>query len=228
MIVHVLADARAAAQAAAERMAGLARDAVAARGRFTVALSGGQSPWQMLAALAGLDVPWPAVHVFQVDERVAPAGDPERNATHIGETLLSRAPIPRDQVHLMPVDTGHPAAAARRYAGALAAAGSPPVLDLVHLGLGPDGHTASLVPGDPALDVTAEDVALTGTYQGHRRMTLTYPALNRARRVLWLVTGADKAVMLKRLRAGDVSIPAARVRAAQADVFADADAAREP
>jgi 6-phosphogluconolactonase len=181
----------------------------------------------MLAALAALDVPWSGVHVFQVDERVAPAGDPDRNATHIAESLLSRAPIPPEQVHLMPVEAADLAAAAGRYAETLAGiAGTPPVLELVHLGLGPDGHTASLVPGDPVLDVTDADVALTGAYQSHRRMTLTYPALNRARRVLWLVTGDDKPAMLARLRAGDPAIPAGRIRASQAEVFADAAAVR--
>ena len=228
MIVHTFPDALAAARAAAERLAALAREAVQARGRFTVALSGGHSPWHMLEAWAALDTPWAGVHVFQVDERVAPAGDPDRNATHIGESLLARAPIPRAQVHLMPVEASDLAAAAARYAETLAAvAAAPPVLDLVHLGLGPDGHTASLVPGDPVLDVAGADVALTGPYQGHRRMTLTYPALDRARRVLWLVTGEDKPAMLARLRAGDRAIPAGRIRSDAAEVFADAAAARD-
>ncbi len=228
MIIHTSTDSLAAARAAAARMAELARAAVAARGRFTVALSGGHSPWRMLEALAALDVPWSGVHVFQVDERVAPAGDPDRNATHIGESLLSRAPLPRDQVHLMPVERPDLAAAAADYAKTLSGlAGAPPVLDLVHLGLGPDGHTASLVPGDPVLDVTDADVALTGAYQAHRRMTLTYPALNRARRVLWLVTGDDKPAMLAKLRAGDRTIPGGRIRADAAEVFADAAAARD-
>jgi 6-phosphogluconolactonase len=228
MIIHTFPDTLAAARAAAQRMAALAVEAVQARGRFTVALSGGDSPWRMLEALAALDVPWSGVHLFQVDERVAPAGDPDRNATHIAESLLSRAPIAREQVHLMPVEAPDLAAAAGRYAETLAGiAGKPPVLDLIHLGLGPDGHTASLVPGDPVLDVTDADVALTGAYQSHRRMTLTYPALNRARRVLWLVTGDDKPAMLARLRAGDRAIPAGRIGADQAEVFADAAAARD-
>jgi len=225
MIVHTFPDSLAAARAAAARMAELAREAVAARGRFTVALSGGHSPWRMLEALAGLDVPWTGVHVFQIDERVAPAGDPDRNATHIAESLLGRAPIPADRVHLMPVESGDLPAAAARYAETLAAGtGSPAVLDLAHLGLGPDGHTASLVPGDPVLDVRTQDVALTGVYQGHRRMTLTYPALARGGQLLWLVTGPDKKDALAKLLAGDESIPASRVQAGRSLIMADESA----
>ena len=159
-------------------------------------------------------MPWPGVEIFQIDERVAPAGDPDRNATHIRESLLARVPLGSDQVHLMPVESSDLAAAAATYARTLASlAGSPPVLDLAHLGLGPDGHTASLVPGDPVLNVADTDVAITGPYQQHRRMTLTYPMLNRARRILWLVTGDDKPAMLAKLRAGDRGIPAGRIRA---------------
>ena len=228
LTIHTFPDAVAAARGAAARMAILAREAVAARGRFLVAVSGGHSPWRMLEALAAEDVPWRGVQIFQIDERVAPAGDPDRNATHIGESLLVRAPLGADQVHLMPVESADLAGAARTYARTLAAAaGAPPVLDLAHLGLGPDGHTASLVPGDPVLDVTDADVAITGPYQQHRRMTLTYPMLNRARRILWLVTGDDKPAMLAKLRAGDRTIPAGRIRADVAEVFADAAAARD-
>jgi 6-phosphogluconolactonase len=157
---------------------------------------------------------------------VAPAGDPDRNLTHLRESLLDRTPLRPEQVHAMPVEQADLEAAATRYARTLQeVAGSPPVLDLAHLGLGPDGHTASLVPGDPVLGVTDWDVAVTGVYQGRRRMTLTYPILNRSRRVLWLVTGGGKADMLVRLRDGDKTIPAGRVRQDQALVLADQAAA---
>src|SRR5438128_111556 len=187
-----------------------------------MAVSGGHTPWLMLRALAGDALPWSEVHVLQVDERVAPAGDPDRNLTHLRDRLLDRAPLAPDHVHPMPVEAADLDRAAEQYGRTLqAVAGSPPVLDLVHLGLGADGHTASLVPGDPVLDVTDIDVALTGPYQGRRRMTLTYPVLNRARRVLWLITGADKAAMLGRLRRGDPTIPAGRLRQDDAVVLAD-------
>jgi 6-phosphogluconolactonase len=222
MKLEVLADDAAVARCAAAFVASEARAAVAARGRFAIAVSGGRTPWQMLQALAGEDVPWNAVQLFQVDERVAPAGDPDRNLTHIEASLLATAPLPRSNLHAMPVEATDLAAGAARYAAALRTiTGAPPVLDLVHLGLGPDGHTASLVPGDPALDVGGDDVTVTGVYQGHRRMTLTFPTLDRARRVLWLVTGAEKQPMLARLRAGDRSIPAGRVRSDAAVILAD-------
>ena len=213
MKTEILADVDAVARRAAAIVAAEAREAVGARGRFALAISGGHTPWLMLRALAGEDVPWGGLHLFQVDERVAPDGDPDRNWTHLRESLLDRAPLRPDQAHAMPVESPDLAAAVARYARLLGQiASQPPVLDLVHLGLGPDGHTASLVPGDPVLDVTDRGVALTGVYQGRRRMTLTYPVLNRARRVLWVVTGGEKAGMLGRLSAGDTSIPAGRVR----------------
>ncbi len=226
MKIEVLADPDAVARQAAKLIAADARTAVAARGRFLMAVSGGHTPWAMLRALAQEDVPWSGVHVIQVDERVAPAGDAQRNLTQLAESLLAHAPLAPEQMHAMPVEAPDLEAAAASYAKTLRAlAGSPPVLDLVHLGLGPDGHTASLVPGDPVLDEGAEDVALSGPYQGRRRMTLTYPTLDRARRILWLVTGADKAAMLQRLCDGDRSIPAGRVRQDQALLLADAAAA---
>jgi 6-phosphogluconolactonase len=226
MKIEVFADADSVARQAAAIIAAEARAAVAARGRFIMAVSGGHTPWQMLRALTGEEVPWQGVHVVQVDERVAPAGHPDRNLTHLRESLLANAPLRPEQIHAMPVETPDLEAAARSYALTLQEiAGAPPVLDLVHLGLGPDGHTASLVPGDPVLDVTDADVALTGVYQGRRRMTLTYPMLNRSRRILWVVTGSEKAGPLMRLRDGDRSIPAGRVRQDRALVLADRAAA---
>jgi 6-phosphogluconolactonase len=220
--IEVLPDPEAVARQAAALVAADARAAVAARGRFVFAVSGGHTPWQMLRALANEQVPWDHVEIVQVDERVAPVGDPDRNLTHLRDSLLAHAPLRPEQVHAMPVEQPDLDAAAGQYARTLQqVAGSPPVLDLAHLGLGPDGHTASLVPADPVLGVTDADVAVAGPYQGRRRMTLTYPMLNRSRRILWLVTGADKAGMLPRLRDGDASIPAGRISQAQATVLAD-------
>ena len=226
MRIETLADADSVARAGAAFTAGEARAAVAARGRFILALSGGHTPWKMLRVLAEEQMPWPGVHVVQVDERVAPAGDPDRNLTHLRESLLAHCPLRPEQIHAMPVELADLDAASERYALTLGEiAGSPPILDLAHLGLGPDGHTASLVPGDPVLDVTDADVALTGVYQGRRRMTLTYPVLNRSRRIVWLVTGAEKAEMLARLLGGDRSFPAGRMRQDHALVLADREAA---
>jgi 6-phosphogluconolactonase len=162
------------------------------------------------------------VHIVQVDERVAPAGDAVRNFTHQQQQLLSKVPVPAQNIHPMPVESLDLEAAANQYSATLQQiAGSPPVLDLVHLGMGDDGHTASLIPGDPILEVKDVDVAVSGIYQGTRRMTLTYPIINRARQVLWLVTGADKAPMLPRLIQHDATIPAGRVAATSVVLFAD-------
>jgi 6-phosphogluconolactonase len=201
------------------------RSAVAARGRFIMAV-GGRTPWQMLRVLADEGLPWERVHIFQVDERVAPADDPDRNLMHLRESLLDYAPLPPGNIHAMPVDAADLSLAAKQYAATLREiAGTPAVLDLAHLGLGPDGHTASLVPGDPALDVLDADVTLSGPYQGRRRMTLTFPIIDRARRILWLVTGGEKADALARLCNGDRSIPASHVRRDHALILADRAAA---
>jgi 6-phosphogluconolactonase len=225
MKIEVLSDVDSVARKGAELIAAEARAAIADRGRFVMAVSGGHTPWIMLRALAGEEVPWSAVHIVQVDERIAPTGDADRNLTHLRKSLLEHAPLPPEQLHAMPVESPNLEAAAAQYALRLQAiAGSPPVLDLVHLGLGPDGHTASLVPGDPVLGVKDSDVAITGFYQERRRMTLTYPILNRARRVLWVVTGSEKAGMITRLQAGDKSIPAGGIRADHAVILADSAA----
>ena len=222
MKLEVFADADSTARVAAKTIASEACKAVAVRGHFVMAVSGGHTPWIMLRALASESMPWDAVHVIQVDERVAPEGHRDRNLTHLRESLLEHSPLRPDQIYGMPVEAPDLEAAAELYSVTLRnIAGSPPLIDLVHLGLGPDGHTASLVPGDPVLNVVDADVATTGIYQGRRRMTLTYPALNRARRILWLVTGPEKVDMLRRLMSGDHTIPAGRVSRESAVILAD-------
>jgi 6-phosphogluconolactonase len=210
-----LPDAAALARRAATMVADIARKAVSAHGQFTFAVSGGHTPWTMFAELANEDVPWSSVQIFQVDERVAPDGDPDRNLTNLRKSL-GNAPA---SVVAMPVDQSDLVAAAAAYADEL-----PQHFDLVHLGLGPDGHTASLVPGDPVLEVTDRLVALTQPYQGHQRMTLTYPGLARADEVLWLISGEDKKKPLAQLLAGDTTIPAGRVEARHSVILADAAA----
>ncbi len=222
MQVEILANPEAVAKRAAAIVAADAREAVAARGSFNVAFSGGHAPWIMLRDLADEDMPWDKVQVFQIDERVAPAGDPDRNLTHLRESLLERAPLRPDHIHAMPVELPELEGAAAQYEQTLREyCGSPAVLDLGHLGLGPDGHTASLVPGDPVLNVTDRDVALTGVYMDRRRMTLTYPMINRSRKILWLVTGADKVDALKKLRSGNTSIPGGRITRENAMLLAE-------
>ena len=209
--LEVFDDSDALARAVADFVGLCARKAIADSGRFTFAVSGGRTPWAMFEHLTKDDVAWDLIDIYQVDERVAPTGDPDRNLTHLYESLP-----PQVTIHAMPVERADLDAASLLYANEL-----PAQFDLIHLGLGPDGHTASLVPGDPALEVADRDVAVTGPYMGHRRMTLTYPVINRATEVLWLVAGADKADALRRLQVGDRSIPAGRVSAPSQVIFAD-------
>ncbi len=210
------------AAAGADFVSACAREAIATRNSFTLALSGGSTPWRMLNALAEHDLPWERVHIAQVDERVAPDGDPDRNLTHIQEQFIDRIAIPPENVHAMPVNCANPDEGVNRYIDELSRlAGTPPVLDVVHLGLGSDGHTASLLPGDALLGTQGRDVGLTPSYQGWARMTLTYPIINRARNILWLITGVGKARMLDRLTRGDPGIPAGRVSARQATIITD-------
>ena len=217
--LEVVADERAAAKRAAELIAEAGAAAAAERGPFGMAMSGGRSPWAMLAVLGELEeMPWGATELFQVDERIASPGSEDRNLTHM---VLGLSMDHQATLRPMPVTQRNLEGAAHDYENTL-----PDPLDCVHLGLGPDGHTASLVPGDPVLEVTDRRVALTETaYQGHRRMTLTYPALDSARQIVWLITGPDKVDALAKLMAGDTSIPAGRVENAHMTVVADAAAA---
>jgi 6-phosphogluconolactonase len=214
--VEILPDATSVAQRAASVVVAHARAAVGRCGVFTFAVSGGSTPLAMFAALDRPDFPWERTTIYQVDERVAPQGDPARNLTHLRQCL----PDPHPRLQAMPVEDADLDAAAQRYARSF-----PERFDLIHLGLGPDGHTASLVPHDPVLDVADRCVAISGPYMGHRRMTITYPVIDRARALLWVITGSDKREALRRLLDHDTSIPAGHVTAERALVLADTAAA---
>jgi 6-phosphogluconolactonase len=227
MKIHVEPDPQRLAIGAAAFIARQARRAIHARQQFTLALSGGTAPRRMFEALSREKVQWTAVHVFQVDERVAAAHSGARNFSAMRTALLDHVAIPDGQVHPMPVDLDDLGAAADRYSASLRRCLGPAMaLDLVHLGLGEDGHTASLLPGDPALE-SAADVVVSREYQGYRRLSLTFPVLAAARRRLWFVTGASKSRVLRAAVEGDVSIPAGRVPRSRTTFFVDAAAAAE-
>ena len=215
-----VADHTEAAHRAADLIVGAGREALAERGAFSLALSGGKDPWRMVELVSEADLDWDRATIFQVDERIAAAGDDDRNLTHMVEAL----PIDlQTRIRPMPVTDDDLEAAAARYAEEL-----PDALDAVHLGIGPDGHTASLVPNDPVLEVVDRRVAVTGgEYQGRRRMTVTYPTLAAARKIVWLITGAEKRDALAKLRASDESIPAGRVATERATIVADREALGE-
>lgn len=226
MELDILPDSEGVAERAATIIAAAANLAVLARGRFILAVSGGNTPWLMLRKLGSKDIPWQRTHILQVDERVAPAGHPDRNLTRMQASLVEIPSLRPEHIHAMPVESLDLSAAAVAYASVLRdLGGSPPVIDLIHLGLGIDGHTASLLPGDPVLEVTNQDVSISGPRRGRLRLTLTYPVLNRARSILWLVTGAEKAPILRRLYYGDRSIPAGCVSRGNARILSDTAAA---
>ena len=226
MELRVLPDVTAVAKAAAQTVASRARSAVQSKGTFLLALSGGSTPWKMIEAISKESVPWDKVHIFQVDERVAPEGHQDRNLTQMIASLGSHSAIPAANIHPMPVNNPNLFEASTNYATEIAdLVGDNKGIDLIHLGLGPDGHIASLVPNDSVLDEHDRAVAITGnTYQGRLRMTLTYPTINAANEILWLVTGASKLEMLGRLLEGDESIPAGRISTASSLIFADEEA----
>lgn len=207
-LLHVGDDATSACAEAIARHLG---DAVADRGRATLAVSGGSTAPPLFAALAACAVDWSRVEVWQVDERVAPDGDPDRNATQ-----LSALPA---RCHLMPVTASDLSAAAADYASSL-----PDRFDVVHLGMGPDGHTASWPPGDPVID-DASPVGLSLLYQGRIRMTLTPRVVNAAAHRCVFLLGADKAEALADWVTGDGDVPIARVASSDTVVFTDPAAA---
>lgn len=214
MQVSVAPDSATAAAEAAAWIAGQLRNAVHRRGAASIAVSGGRTPATMFGVLSGLDVPWQHVTVYQVDERVAPDGDPARNAA-----LLDLLPVAALRRKAMPVTARDLPAAVRRYAASL-----PARFDVVHLGLGDDGHTASWPPNDSVVRVT-DPVALSGEYRGHVRMTLTPAVVNAARHRLVLATGADKAVPVERWLLGDASLPVQHVHRTDTVLVLDREAA---
>ena len=228
MELYIRPDTADVAVTAAQIIADHAQRSIDERNRFTLAISGGRTPEKFLRTLTTFALPWTQLHLFQVDERIAPAGDPDRNLTLLQHTLLAGDPALPLQLHPMPVEQADPLQACTTYANQLRAiTGEPPVLDLVQLGLGNDGHTASLLPGDNSTLASTDLVTVSEQYQGRQRMTLTLPLLNQARCILWVVTGADKNAMLSRLCRGDPSIPAGRIDTRNATIVADAAAAKD-
>jgi 6-phosphogluconolactonase len=222
MNIEVLPDTEAVAKEAAAIIAQKARLSVSARGRFVLAVSGDSMSLLMLNALIEEQVVWERIQLVQLDECVLPITDPERKATRLRAALLENSWLRPQQIHAMPVESRDLEVAAARYALHLhRIAGSPPILDLVHLTLGQDGRAAALLPGDPVLDVSDQDVSVSSAPDGPRWMTLTYPILNRSRFLLWTAIGEDHADVLRRLRAHDESIPAGRVRGGPTLILAD-------
>jgi 6-phosphogluconolactonase len=213
--LQVCPDAGSVGRRAADLIADAARAAISDGRRFRWAVSGGETPTPTFRRLNGIDLPWDRIDTWQVDERVAPLGDPDRNRTGQERTLPTEA---HEGTRWMPVDEEDLESAAARYASGL-----PERFDVVQLGLGDDGHTASLVPGDPVLEVRDRDVAVTRPYRGRARMTLTYPGLSRAGASLWIVTGLSKRAALDRLLRGDPSIPATNVPIEDQVVVTDLD-----
>ncbi len=210
-LLDVLPDPDALARHAAELMLAAAR---ATDGPFTVALSGGSTPKRLYQLLATLPFPWERTHWFWGDERFVPPDDPASNYRMTREALLSHVRVPADHIHPVPTVGLTPHDAATRYESTLRAILAPerPLFDVVLLGLGTDGHTASLFPGKPMLEERDRWVGATDDPQGAPRITLTYPALESSRETLFLVAGADKKERLREVLAGDRRLPAARLQ----------------
>lgn len=220
--IEILPDRDSVAEYGAKWIAELARETLLTQKNFSLALSGGKTPWQMLRRLAAEELPWGKIHLFQTDERVLPKNHSERNLTQLQE-IFSRA---ASRLHPMPVGAGDLERACASYTKEIQRyAGQPPVLDLIHLGLGEDGHTASLFSGDALLAESKRDVGLSDEALRPRRMTLTLPAINRAKQALWVITGKEKSVAFQKLLRGDPSIPASRIACAKIFLLVDEDAA---
>lgn len=210
------------AEQAAIHIAQSARKAIFDHGRFTMAISGGRTPWQMLKRLTKEKLSWEKIFIFQVDERIAPDSHPDRNLTQLFKTLEGSGLITRINIFHMHVTAEHLEEACEEYAKTIKEITETGQLDLIHLGMGTDGHTASLIPSDPVCNVMDKDVALTeNPYQGRIRMTLTLPLINRSKEILWVITGEEKQEMFDRLLSGDQSIPAGTISSQQAVVFTD-------
>lgn len=228
MEINVFDTADKVAREAARLIAELIRENIAKKGFFTFAVSGGRTPWEMIKVLAKEQLPWEKVYLFQVDERIAPDGHPDRNLTQLFSAIQGSKLVTRLNIFPMPVTAENLDMACEEYAQHLEQITKTGRLDLIHLGMGSDGHTASLIPGDAVCDVLDRDVAMTAApYQGRARMTLTYPAINRAEKILWIATGAEKSSMLQRLQEGDRGIPAGKISSVQALIFADQEAAKD-
>lgn len=214
------------AKEAALYIADRIRENIAKKGFFAMAMSGGRTPWEMIKHLATENLPWEKVFLFQVDERIAPDGHQDRNLTQLFNTIQETSLMTRLNIFPMHVIAEDLDEACEDYADHIRRITETGKLDLVHLGIGTDGHTASLIPGDSVLETHDREVALTDNpYQGRKRMTLTYPIINRAEKILWVVTGEEKAEMLSRLLHQDQTIPAGKIAQQQAILLTEESAA---
>jgi 6-phosphogluconolactonase len=225
---EVLNDPERLAQRAAEWLAAAAK---ASRDRFVVALSGGSTPKRMYQILAGMDLPWQRTHWFWGDERFVPPDDVLSNYRMAREALFDHAPVPAANIHPVPTQGLEPEAAAaayeaelKRFYGGERLDPAQPVFDITLLGLGPDGHTASLFPGTAVLAERHKWVAAVIGAKDEARITFTYPLLESSRHIAFLVAGAEKRRMLGLLLGGDREIPAGRLSKEHAQVFADSAA----
>ena len=198
------------------------RKALTHQKSFSLAISGGRTPWEMLKILSKADLPWQRINLFQVDERVAPDGHPDRNLTQLFQAIAGTPMVMQLRIFPMPVNAKDLDAAVKEYAEVLNEVTESKGLDLIHLGIGSDGHTASLVPGDEVLEIQNRLVAYTqNSYQGRIRMTLTYPLINAAKQILWIVTGSEKREMVQRMLQQDSSIPAGNIQQKNALLMVD-------